>query len=195
MRYFTADWHLNEKCAPNTHTFLRPFNFNDKLPDNLIWPDFDDITEFWFLGDMAVDLDGLKYGCEWVDKHIKCPKFFLYGDKELNNKNFTEEEAEEIITEYFDSASLMDYIPFEYDGKLINLYATHLPQDLKHESYNGLVGHIHGTSRVQKTKDGRALINVGIDAWSMQVVSAEKITHQLNAVLKGYYDNNIFLDF
>lgn len=191
MKYFTSDWHINELSAPNTHTFLRPKDFNLGLPANLIWPKFQPEDEFYFLGDMAIDLDGLEFGCKWVSENVPCKKIFVVGDKETANKNFKDDDALEIINKYFDD--------WEYGCCVTlgtaELLVSHRPVDLRFTTKNGLVGHIHGVARVLKTKDNRALINVGIDAWCFQIVSEERILHQIDAATKGYYDENCFITF
>lgn len=195
MKYFTADWHINELPAPNTHTFLRPKDFNLGLPANLIWPEFQPEDEFYFLGDMAVDLEGLEFGCKWVAENVLCKKIFILGDKETSNKNFNKSQAIEIIERYFDDWCYI-FIVTEPNGKDEDaLVLSHKPTDLKISKLNGIVGHIHGIARVLKTKDNRALVNVGIDAWCFQIVPETWIQHQITAVTKGYYDENCFITF
>lgn len=192
MKYFTADWHINEISAPNTHTFLRPKDFNLGLPSNLVWPEFQPEDEFYFLGDMAIDLAGLEFGCKWIAENVPCKKIFVLGDKETANKNFTLQEAKNIIYEYFDDWSTDDSVVI--DGSRVAL--VHKPIDMKDVSeFSGIVGHIHGVARVLKTKSNNALVNVGIDAWCFQIVPETWIQHQITAVTKGYYDENCFITF
>ena len=196
MKVHTSDWHLGELPAAHTHTFLRPQGFNDNLIENLIWPcPLDKIAEFNFGGDMAIDLINLEYGCKWVADNIKGKKVFILGDKETNNKNFTLEQALEIINKYFDVVVEHTTTTIKIDNVEVEFNMVHKPVDVNKLGFgHSIVGHVHGTVRVFKTKDGHALINTGIDAWCFQVVPEYWIAHQFNAV-KEYYDDNIFINF
>lgn len=199
MNYFTADFHLNEISAPHTHSFLRPFqpNPNENLLDKLYrLKDLNEDDILYHLGDVAVDIEGWKYCVEYM-KNIPCKKVLILGDKETNNKNCTWEEIEPYAQQCFDEI---------YQKKVIlTLFGQAL---LIHKPVDGVLddcglpiicGHIHGSARVQKfavpQRDiNRPIINVGIDAWCYQIVSEERLEHQYNALTKGYYDDNVFIN-
>lgn len=192
-KWFTSDWHLGEEPARNTHSFLRPKNFNIGLPDNLIWPDYNEITEFYFLGDMAVDLPNLELGCRWIrDKLPNTCLHFVYGDKETNNKNFRAEQAKEIIDKYFDHHGYVDYLTTMLEDNMVTINLVHKPEDISNNAFHNVVGHIHGTKRIERLPNTRLFINVGIDAWCFQIVPEDWITHQIIAGTR-FYDENIFL--
>lgn len=194
--FWTADWHLNEASAPHTHSFLRPFqpNPNENLLDKLYG--LKDLTEYdtlYHLGDVAVDIEGWKYCVEFM-KNIPCKKVLIQGDKELSNKNCSWEEIEPYAKECFDEILYTGILNLSFGDVLL----VHKPVDglLNLPESPIICGHIHGSARVQKfaVQNNRPIINVGIDAWCYQIVSEERLEHQYNALTKGYYDDNVFIN-
>ena len=91
MQYFTSDWHIGEKPAPNTHSFLRRLKPLEVLAQEwlqqchtLITPD--DIL--YIIGDLAITLDDL----DFYAKLPECEKRIILGDKETDSKNYTFDE-------------------------------------------------------------------------------------------------------
>ena len=69
------------------------------------------------------------------------------------------------------------------------LYLVHRPNDcIKDVSkvYN-LFGHIHGRQKVK-----RYGIDVGVDANFFRPMSADDVVFYINAIVNGYYDDNVF---
>lgn len=186
MRYFTADWHLGEPQAPNTHSYLRPYP-NTEFLKNL--KGIDKLTKddtLYFLGDVAYNLEGLKEFAEFR-KTLPCETFLILGDKETDNKLFSYGQGMKILFECFDQI----YEYYDLDFLFGKAHLTHKPVDGFDSGTNVIHGHIHRTYGVQK-REGKSYINVGVDCWNMQIVPEHLIEHQHRAVLE-FYDENCFV--
>jgi len=167
--FFTSDTHFNDN---RFQIFERPFKNLEEQHKHLIenWNSRvgkDDLV--WHLGDFSVDEDGYKFV------------------KELNgNIN--------LILGNYDEKNLKDFSIFNkvLENGFINIsgkayYMTHKPEDASQKHPN-IVGHIHGTWKVQKHP---IMINVGCDAHHFYPVDLDYITFQYNGI-KNYYDVNVF---
>ncbi len=134
----------------------------------------------YVLGDVALTLKGLK----------KVSK--LNGEKILVKGNYDNPAtakynvSDAVLLEYFDS--VVENISIDVtliDGKKESVYLNHYPTNGKKEMFN-IVGHIHGTWKVQ-----RNMINVGLDAWHFTPVSEKQIAFQINGI-RNHYDENVF---
>lgn len=185
--WFTADWHVGEQSAPNTHSFLRPRPTEVMVEEWLrdchakIAPE----DTLVFLGDAIIDLHHIEVLRNLPDCSFK---LFIRGDKEERFNHLA-----------FDAECLsvgFDTVHNSYGGWPIGehtFYLAHKPTDcLLHADHQpALCGHVHGIWRTQRMPNGQPIINVGIDAWG-GLVSGEMIAHQYDCVTKGYYDKNCF---
>jgi len=174
MRYFTSDWHLNEKRIGDFNPFFRPFKSiteqNDTILGNLnetVQPD----DELYHLGDVAMDEEGIKL----LDR-IRCKKRILIVG------NYDEDKLDK-LTKYFDS------LKREMDLKVgdVDCYLNHYPVKGVVDRFN-ITGHIHSLWKVKPN-----MVNVGVDAWHFRPVSEKEILFVHNAIVKGYYDANVFV--
>ena len=186
--YFTSDWHIGEKPAPNTPSFLRP-EPTEVMAERwlaqchqLLKPGDD----LYFLGDLAVTPESLNF-------YRRLPKglliFLVCGDKEANIK-------EELYADGI-YGGIFDNIYSRVSLTIGNTFwiAMHKPEDILDDCGDrpALCGHVHGIWRTQCMPNGQPIINVGIDAWG-GLVSEEHIMHQYDAITKGYYDRNARVD-
>lgn len=191
MKYwFTADWHNGEIQAPHTHSFLRP-----KPTDIMVLRWLEEVIEkvkpedtIVFVGDLGIELKDY----EFYKLLPPCKKYLVLGDKEYNSKHFTEQQC----LEYIESLNVFTVIEREMILNIHNqnFQISHKPSDCFETPLPAICGHIHGIWRTQKMNNGFPIINVGIDSWG-QIVSEELLMHQYNAVAKGYYDHEAYINY
>ena len=189
-RLFTADWHVGELPAANTHSLLR-VKPNEVLVEewiNLVNSKLTEEDELWFIGDLAINLDDLDF-----IKRINAKLIVILGDKELENKNFSYNEFLQKKAEITNEKDFIYFLRKEIEINGITFQVMHKPVDCLKTDMPSICGHVHGIWRTQKSNTGQPLLNVGIDAWG-QLVTEELIMHQYNAVIKGYYDSNCFIN-
>ena len=88
---------------------------------------------------------------------------------------------DKILSKYF--SQITDFLKVRINGE--EVYINHYPTNAKENCFN-IVGHIHGTWKVQ-----RNMVNVGCDAWHFTPVSEELIKFQMNGI-RVHYDQNVF---
>lgn len=172
-KYFTSDWHLNEKRIGEFNPFFRPFESIEEQNQTIInninrFVKNDD--ELYVLGDVAIDEDGVSL----MDK-IECEnRVLIIG-------NYDTDKLDK-LAEYFKE------IKEEMDLKVGDLecYLNHYPVNHVPDKFN-IVGHIHGLWKVKPN-----MVNVGVDAWHFRPVSEKEILFTYNAI-KKYYDDNVFV--
>lgn len=200
--FITSDWHIGEEKAVNTHSYLSNIGDNEKtemcrkmienLPNN---------SNVIFLGDAAVSRESLKTFIDIFDTPNIKSKTFILGDKEIeflpNKKDVSLKEVKDKLEK--NGWNVFDKLVTVIDG--ITTLIIHKPVDALNEIEDNtdmiLCGHVHGIWRTQKVlKEGKQIpiINVGIDAWANQITNYDYIQHQYNAVVKGYYDQNCFIN-
>ena len=115
----------------------------------------------------------------------------MIGKKYLIIGNYDTFIRQEYLDHGFDEVITNDFIvdicvneDCPEDMKLLNL--THYPTKSISDRLN-LVGHIHGTWKVQKN-----MINVGVDAWHFCPVSLNQIQFTYNAICK-FYDQDVWV--
>ena len=80
----------------------------------------------------------------------------------------------------------------EIDGKNLTIVMGHEPSKVKNIlkfGELGLFGHIHGRQFIKKFG-----LDVGVDAYNFTPLSLEEVKFYLNAIIKGYYDDEVFLE-
>ncbi|MDR0607221.1 MAG: hypothetical protein LBG52_02460 [Candidatus Peribacteria bacterium] len=189
-KFFTADWHAGEVLEnvpffPGTHSYLRPQR-TDVLIQQWLKECHEKITTedtLYFLGDLALQLADL----EVYQELPPCHKVLIMGDKEYDNKSFTQEAFVEKVKklQLFDEVIKEDSVIIG-DQKWI---MAHKPTDCFAVGIPALCGHVHGIWRTQQMANGQPIINVGIDAWHC-LVGEEFILHQYDAIIQNYYDRN-----
>lgn len=200
--FITSDWHLGEEKAENNHSFLSDIGVEDKkilcrsLIDNL-----PSNSKIIFLGDAAISEESLNEFITYFDIPKVIDKTFILGDKETeflpNKKDLPLDKIKNILED--NGWKVFDKLISNVGGKVTLI--IHRPTDAIKELTDDiemvLCGHVHGIWRTQKIlKDNKEIpiINVGIDAWANQLVNQVYIEHQYNAVKKGYYDKNCFIN-
>lgn len=190
----TSDTHFGSKRA--LELSRRPFdsveemneiilnNINDTIEAN-------DINKLIHLGDFG-DMDFVK--------RIKCPVILILGNyerKEAENLGITLDEYKDLLkTKYcFKDALGPSVITLPESYK--NVMICHEPMEVKKYFEKtepedrgisaGLFGHIHGRQFVKKFG-----IDVGVDAHHFYPMTAEDVEFYLNAIAKGYYDEEVF---
>lgn len=175
--WFTSDIHFDDD---RLNLFGRDLVFKNSL-------EFDNhIVEQWNKNvgknDLVIvvgDVSLTKKGLENMNK--------LNGKKHLVKGNYDVAETakyevnDKLLEKYFDK--VVDDMIMEIGGEKV--YINHYPTNTKEEYFN-IVGHIHGTWKVQ-----RNMINVGCDAWHFTPVSEDMIKFQINGI-RNHYDQNVF---
>ncbi len=172
-KFFTSDWHLNEtRIKPEFNPFFRPFKSIDEQNkiiidkcNAMVGPD----DELIHLGDVSIDLDGLKL----MDRIICKNRTLIIG-------NYDDDKLEE-LKQYFPKMVRGAYITV---GD-VKYYLNHYPVNAKDDKMN-IVGHIHGLWKVQPN-----MINVGVDAWNYEPLDEARIKFVTEAIHK-HYDDNVF---
>lgn len=191
MIYFTSDWHIGEKSAPDTPSYLRPRPTDLMVREWLlechqsIKPD----DTFVFLGDIGLTINDVGLLHLLPD----CHRILVLGNKETDNPNFKLSE----FLELNDQLNIFDEVTNELELSVgdQSYYLSHKPVDCVLNTGGtdqpALCGHIHGMWRTQRMPNGQPIINVGIDAWH-RLVSEELIAHQYTSVMERAYDVNCF---
>ena len=196
MKFFTSDWHLGEKKAPNTWSYHRDFDSPEEMNDTIIKKINKYVgknDELYVLGDVAVGPE-----CELWLQQINCQNLFLItGDKDDHSKF---EWVKEIYPKYFQSpwsdvmTTKISTLPN------IELILAHKPLTTAHymaqhvdvmnpkENFFGLFGHIHRTKSMGNNRD---MLNVACDLWDYVPLSEERIAHLYGAITK-YWDDEVF---
>lgn len=198
-KFFTGDWHLSEKKAPNTWSFHRDFDSPEEMNDLIIqkinkYVGADD--ELYVLGDVAVGPE-----CEPWLKQIICKNLFLIaGEKDDSTKN---PWVRDILPNYFQSpwsntmevniSTLPDVtLILGHKPSTANLFlnqAIDANRFTKEASqFFGLFAHVHRAKTVSKNRD---MLNVGCDLWDYVPLSEERIAHLHGAVTK-FWDNEVY---
>jgi len=130
-------------------------------------------------GDVSMTREGLE--------NVK----LLNGEKWLVKGNYDNPISEggtakyeindDILYRYFDK--VVDDLTITIGGE--EVYVNHYPTKAKPNMFN-IVGHIHGTWKVQ-----RNMINVGLDAWHFTPISEDLIKFQMNGI-RAHYDQNVY---
>jgi calcineurin-like phosphoesterase family protein len=174
--WFTSDTHFGDE---RLNLYGRDLVFNNANEvDAEILKNLQQIGEndlLIHLGDVAFTEKGL----ENLNK-INCSKLLVKGNYDEKETSKIE-ISDSILFSYFDEV-VSDAI-IEINGE--EVYLNHYPTNAKSQMFN-LVGHIHGTWKVQ-----RNMINVGTDAWHFQPISLAMIKFQMNGIRK-HYDQNVF---
>lgn len=170
--YFCSDHHFLD---PRTHFFTRPFKNIKENIDGLINNHNEVVSEddlVYFLGDVFFNSVKDSKNLSMVDK--------MNGRKILILGNHDKIPRQEYLKSF---DSVHDNLIIEHNDQ--KFFLTHEPKDASHELFS-LVGHVHGSWRVQKH-----MINVGVDVWNMCPVSLESILNCKN-LIDNVYDENIF---
>jgi len=172
-RFYTSDWHLNERrITPEFNPFFRDFKSVEEQNEYIIQKCNEHVgedDELWHLGDVAIDVEGLK----WMDK-LRCKNRHLIVGNYDNDKlyelgaYFCSMQRTSVVT-IDDVQYKLNHYPIEADSTMMNI-----------------VGHIHGLWKVQP-----GIINVGVDAWNFRPLSDKDIAFLRIAICK-YYDENVF---
>jgi len=179
--FFTSDLHF---CDERLNLYGRDLMFKDfKEVDEYIIKKWNETVNEKDLvivcGDVSMTLDGL-------EKLLKCngEKWLVKGNYDNSIKNggtAKYEISDKILTKYF--TKLFDDLEIKIGDEVI--YVNHYPTNAKLDYFN-IVGHIHGTWKVQ-----RNMINVGVDAWHFTPVSEDLIKFQINGI-RNHYDQNVY---
>ncbi len=172
-KYFTSDWHLNEKRIGDFNPFFRPFKTVEEQNQTII-RSLNDIVqpsdELYLLGDVAMDEDGVR-----LLEQVRCKnRYLVIGNYDQDKLG--------LLSGYFKD---MKYSMDVTVGS-IPCYLNHYPVNYVNDRFN-IVGHIHGLWKVKPN-----MVNVGVDAWHFRPVSEAQIL-QVHDALIHHYDENVFV--
>ena len=191
---FTSDTHFGSERA--LELSRRPFDSVEEM-NEVILKNINDTIEvngihkLIHLGDFG-DMDFVK--------RIKCPIILILGNyerKEAENLGITLDEYEDLLkTKYgFNDALGISSIILPKSYK--NVMLCHEPMEIKkyfektepkdRNISAGLFGHIHGRQFVKEFG-----IDVGVDANHFYPMTVDDVVFYLNAIAKGYYDEEVF---
>lgn len=174
MKYFTSDHHFGD---PRLNLFPRFFENAEEMGEFMIdeWNKVVGPTDdVYYLGDFAYTKEALQN----VHK--------LNGRKHLIVGNHDEKFGVKTLKPFFESVQdIMDMTIQDGDKKL-DIHLVHYPSKGVSNKFN-LVGHIHGTWRIQKN-----MINVGVDAWHFKPLTEKEILFFFTAIC-DHYDNDVWV--
>ena len=189
--FFTADTHFGQERA--LILSKRPFRSVKEMDDYMVdqWNGIigpnDDVYHLGDFGDYSFrpKLNG--------NIHLILGNY----DKDFIDAHRTDKEILKMMKRYFidirtDTTLRIDDLNTDIESvkdKVNTLYLVHRPNDcIKDKStvFN-LFGHIHGRQKVK-----RYGIDVGVDANFFRPMSADDVVFYINAIVNGYYDDNVF---
>lgn len=192
--FFTSDWHLGEKKAPNTWAYHRDFDSPEDMNHTIIQKVNRYVGEkdtLYVLGDVAVNLEAEK----WLSQ-INCKNLILIqGEKDQSA------EMHGMLSQYF--SAIYEAPTLVHNLNDLTFVVGHKPSDVKKlmeqqifdlrfvkksEDFFGLHGHIH---RAKACGASRNALNVSCDLWDYVPLSLERIMHLHGAVTK-YWDGEVF---
>ncbi len=179
--YFTSDLHFQDERL-NLYSRDLVFRNSKEVDDHIIkiWNEKINKEDLVILvGDISMTREGLHYLSE-----LNGEKWLVKGnyDNSIENGGTAKYEiSDEILSEYF--TKVVDDLELEIGGETV--YINHYPTNARSSMFN-IVGHIHGTWKVQ-----RNMVNVGTDAWHFNPVSEDMIKFQMNGIRK-FYDQNVY---
>lgn len=203
VTWFTSDLHLNDTrmftCPPTTVHYRPQFNSLEEMNHaiiNNINHFVDEKDNLFILGDIFCEdlVDGVE-----CFKQIKCKNIVLIvGNHDLTSEthelkklinDLLNQKNIDLATSRFIKSNSIDNESDVYYMCHYPMKAKHLIEKNKHETDNiyALVGHVHGAWRIQPR-----MINVGIDAWGFRPVSLYEINFVVNAMKKGYLDQEVY---
>jgi calcineurin-like phosphoesterase family protein len=174
MIYFTSDHHFTDN---RLNLFPRYFDSVDQMGDHMIemWnKTVKPSDEVYYLGDFSYMEEGIKI----AEK--------LNGTKHLILGNHDDKFDTSLFEPYFESIqTTLDLQLSDGDDKL-DVHLVHYPSKGVADRFN-LVGHIHGTWRLQKN-----MLNVGVDAWHFKPLSEKEVIFFYNAIC-NHYDRDVWV--
>ena len=190
----TSDTHLGSKRA--LELSRRPFDSVEEM-DEVILKNINDtieangINELIHLGDFG-DMDFLK--------RIKCPVVLILGNyerKEAENLGITLGEYMDLLKTKYCFKAVLEISAIILPESYKKVMLCHEPMKVKkyfeetapeyRDVSAGLFGHIHGRQFIKEFG-----IDVGVDANHFYPMTAEDVEFYLNAIEKGYYDEEVF---
>jgi calcineurin-like phosphoesterase family protein len=180
-RFFTSDIHFDDS---RLNLYGRDLVFaNSEEFDKFVIDRWNSVVDKDDLVIVVGDVSMTRKGLDNM-KLLNGEKWLIKGnyDNPISDGGTAKYEiSDEILYEYFDKVKDQYVITIGDEDVFINHYPTNARQDV----FN-IVGHIHGTWKVQ-----RNMINVGMDAWHFTPISEDVIKFQMNGV-RVHYDQNVF---
>ena len=184
--FFTSDTHFGSQRT--LELSKRPFTSVEEMDEEMVkrWNSVvgpDDVVVH--LGD---------FGKFDIRKRLNGKLILIQGNYEEEMKNEAVLEALNPTDAYIvGDGDQHAFIDFNHAGCVYNL--THRPVDcymsdlLSHDysKYFSLFGHIHGRQFIKKFG-----IDVGVDCNHFYPIDWERVEFFQNAIVKGYYDENVF---
>lgn len=175
--FFTSDLHFGDdrlNLYGRDLVFKNSKDFEQKIIEN--WNKTVTKNDLVIVvGDVALTKDGLR-----IMDNLNGKKWLIKGNYDIKDSAKYEVD-DDLLKQYFDK--VVDDMEIDIDNEKI--YINHYPTNAKIDQFN-IVGHIHGTWRVQ-----RNMINVGCDAWHFTPISEDMIKFQINGI-RNHYDQNVF---
>ena len=177
--WFTADWHLGEE---RFDLMQRPFTDVQKHCDVII-DNYNSVVKpedlTYVLGDVIYQkADPRKY-LPMVEK--------MNGRKILIRGNHDIPFSDEQFSPYFEEIH-PDGSGIQLDVNGVSCYLTHYPSTGMRQKFN-LVGHIHGTWKVQLN-----CLNVGLDVNYLYPMPASTVAFYFTAITR-HYDDDVFASY
>ena len=177
-KFFISDTHFGDERL-NLYGRDRLFKSAEEVDNTII----DNWNKIVTDDDLIIHLGDVALTEEGFHKLGRCngKKILVIGNYDDNNQTAKFNVTDELLKKYFFKVITNGFITIG-DEKV---YLTHKPTDGKDDYFN-LVGHIHGTWKVQ-----RNMLNLGVDAWNYIPVSEETVSFQINGI-RNHYDENVF---
>lgn len=189
--FFTADTHFGQERALTLSR--RPFKSVKDMDEYMIeqWNDIVGPNDYvYHLGD---------FGDYSIRPRLNGNIHLILGNYDISfiDTIKADEEKLEMLKSYFidiDNSAVLKIEDLNTNienikDKVSTLYMVHKPIDCVRDisiAFN-LFGHIHGRQKVK-----RYGIDVGVDANFFRPMSADDVVFYMNAIVNGYYDNNIY---
>lgn len=184
--FFTSDTHFTSERALTLST--RPFKTVEEMDRTMIerWNNVVNPCDLvYHLGD---------FGEEWPLGYLSGNIFFIEGNYERDGKTSIKPE---LVKAYSKGAVIPP--PFtDKNGNNHTFLLCHEPEQCRvdicrmnrsrKDKIFGLFGHIHGRQRIKSFG-----IDVGVDCNNYTPMSLEQVLFYRNAVDKGFYDNNVWI--
>lgn len=185
---FTADTHFGSERT--LELSRRPFDSVEEM-DEVILKNINDtikannIDKLFHLGDFG-NMDFVK--------RIKCPVILMLGNYEADEgANIGDVQTyRDLLKDKYGFREVGFSTKIKLPGTEKYIALAHKPSQIKRifdvgGISTGLFGHIHGRQFVKEFG-----IDVGVDAHHFYPLTAEDVEFYLNAIAKGYYDEEVF---
>ena len=184
--FFTSDTHFNSLRALTLST--RPFRNVEEMDWTMIerWNNVvNPCDTVYHLGD---------FDEEWALQFLSGKVFFIEGNYEREGKT----RVNPLLVSGYSKGAIIPPAFTDKNGNNYTFLLCHEPEQCRvdicrmnrsrKDKIFGLFGHIHGRQRIKSFG-----IDVGVDCNNYTPMSLEQVLFYRNAVDKGFYDNNVWI--